>query len=179
MTYGDLPLDAPEKPNKGLEGGACNRRACQAEPALWWNRGSHSWYCEDCARDIREDPVNKQHWELRWQPACGHPMFETREQMNAREPFSPFGKGDLYFGDHHLGNITFDSPVDGNAIHEKLQAGLDMERRYHILPEARLYFDPPIRNRDKPAATYNHPPESRQVRRARERAEFKRLPRRA
>lgn len=34
MAYGDLPMDAPEKPNKGVEGGACNRRSCQAEPAI-------------------------------------------------------------------------------------------------------------------------------------------------
>ncbi len=85
MTYGDLPLDAPEKPNKGHEGGACNRRACQAEPALWWNHGSYSWYCEDCARDIGQDPVNLRDWTLRWEPQCGHPMFETREMMDARQ----------------------------------------------------------------------------------------------
>ncbi|MBN8844833.1 MAG: hypothetical protein J0H88_16450 [Sphingomonadales bacterium] len=84
MAYGDLPLDAPHKPNKGHEGGACNRQSCQAEPALWWNHGSHSWYCGDCARDIGSDVVNKRHWDLRWLPECGHPQFETREMMNAR-----------------------------------------------------------------------------------------------
>ncbi|WP_157973403.1 hypothetical protein [Blastomonas sp. UPD001] len=86
MAFGDLPLDAPHKPNKGMEGGACNRQSCQAEPALWWNHGSHSWYCADCARDIGEDIVNRRDWEYNFQPRLGHPMFETREQMDARRP---------------------------------------------------------------------------------------------
>lgn len=85
MAFGDLSLDAPEKPNKGHEGGACNRRSCQAEPALWWNHGAHSWYCEDCRNDIQFDSFNLRDWELRWQPQCGHPMFETREMMDARD----------------------------------------------------------------------------------------------
>jgi hypothetical protein len=85
VSYGDLPLDAPEKPNKGIEGGACNRRACQAEPALWYNHGSYAWYCGDCARDIGQDPINLRDWNLRWRPSCGHDMFETREMMSLRE----------------------------------------------------------------------------------------------
>lgn len=84
MAYGDLPLDAPCKPNKGLEGGACNRRSCQAEPANWYNHGSHAWYCADCAQDIGQDSFNLRDWTLNYQPTCGHPMFETREQMQAR-----------------------------------------------------------------------------------------------
>lgn len=86
MAYGDLPLDAPEKPNKGHEGGACNRRACQAEPANWYNHGSYSWYCDDCRVDIEFDVVNHRDWLTRWQPECGHPQFETREMMNKRAP---------------------------------------------------------------------------------------------
>jgi hypothetical protein len=82
MAYGDY--DGPDKPDKGKEGGSCNRRLCQAPNAIWWNHGSHSWYCGDCARDIGEDSFNKRDWELRWQPTYGHPMFETREQMDAR-----------------------------------------------------------------------------------------------
>lgn len=45
MAYGDC--DGLDKPNKGHEGGACNRQRCQAEPAVWFNHGSNSWYCED------------------------------------------------------------------------------------------------------------------------------------
>lgn len=85
MAFMDLPLDAPCKPNKGLEGGACNRQSCQAEPALHYNHGSYAWYCDDCARDIGQDIVNKRDWDLRWKPECGHDMFETREQIDARK----------------------------------------------------------------------------------------------
>lgn len=88
MSYGDLPSGAPHRPNKGIEGGACNRERCQAEPALHYNHGSHAWYCGDCARDIGEDVVNARCWPLdftRLFPGRRlHPMFETREQMYAR-----------------------------------------------------------------------------------------------
>jgi hypothetical protein len=82
MAYGDLPFGAPHKPNKGKEGGACNRERCQAEPALWYNHGSYAWYCEDCAIDIGLDHVNYRHWQRDWEPKLGHPQFETREQMD-------------------------------------------------------------------------------------------------
>ncbi len=84
MSYGDLPPGAAHKLNKGLEGGACNRERCQAEPALYYNHGSYSWYCADCARDIGQDPVNFRDWEMRWRPRCGHAQFETREETDAR-----------------------------------------------------------------------------------------------
>lgn len=86
MAYGDLPMDAPCKPNKGLEGGACNRQRCQAEPADWYNHGNYAWYCGDCRDDIGGDHVNLHHWQTRRQPECGHPQFETRAQMDARQP---------------------------------------------------------------------------------------------
>jgi hypothetical protein len=89
MAYGDLPIDAPCKPNKGREGGACNRQRCQAEPALWYNHGSRAWYCDDCARDIGQDHVNLRDWNLRWKPNCGHDQFETRAQMDARQLGAP------------------------------------------------------------------------------------------
>lgn len=92
MAYGDLPNGAPHKPNKGHEGGACNRERCQAEPALHYNHGSHSWYCADCARDIGGDPFNKRDWDMRWRPSCGHAQFETREEMDERK------RGDLRDG---------------------------------------------------------------------------------
>lgn len=97
MAFMDLPLDAPLKPNKGHEGGACNRRSCQAEPASFYNHGSHSWYCADCARDIGEDVMNARTWPLdfpRLFPGRAlHPMFETREQMTAREAAQAQGEG--------------------------------------------------------------------------------------
>ena len=76
MAYGDYR--GPNKPNKGQENGACNRTACQCEPALWYNHGSMSWYCEECKIDIdRANPGAD--------IVLGKPMFETRAMMDARE----------------------------------------------------------------------------------------------
>lgn len=40
------------KPDKGLRGGSCNRTACQAPGATWFNQSTRAYYCEGCARDI-------------------------------------------------------------------------------------------------------------------------------
>lgn len=82
MAYGDY--SGPDKPNKGHEGGACNRQSCQAEPANWFNHGSYAWYCDDCRNDIQFDRFNYTNWEVRWRPGCGHPQFETRQMMDER-----------------------------------------------------------------------------------------------
>lgn len=98
MTYGDLPSGAPHKPNKGKEGGACNRERCQAEPADWYNHGSYAWYCSDCARGIGQDVVNARCWPVdfaRWHPGVPvHPQFETREQIDARSNNPLISQGD-------------------------------------------------------------------------------------
>lgn len=83
MAYGDY--DGPNKPDKGKESGSCNRTRCQASPADWFNHGSRSWYCADCRRDIEFDSFNKREWDLNFRPTYGHPMFETREMMSARQ----------------------------------------------------------------------------------------------
>ncbi len=81
MAYGDY--DGPDKPNKGVEGGACNRQRCQAEPALWHNWGTSRWYCADCARDIGQDSFNLRDWKANYEPRLGHPMFRTRAMIDA------------------------------------------------------------------------------------------------
>lgn len=87
MAFGDY--SGPNKPNKGQEGGACNRQRCQAEPAEWYNHGSHAWYCGDCRVAIEFDVVNARCWPIdfpRLFPGKDfHPQFETREMMNARQ----------------------------------------------------------------------------------------------
>lgn len=83
MAYGDY--DGPNKPDKGVEGGSCNRTRCQCSPARWYNHGSYSWYCDDCRNAIEFDVMNLAEWNLRWRPRVGHPMFETREMMTDRK----------------------------------------------------------------------------------------------
>lgn len=80
MAYGDY--SGPDKPNKGHEGGACNRQRCQAEPAEHYNHGSYSWYCSDCKADIY-DAWGQRNW-VRDFPECDHPQFETRAEMDVR-----------------------------------------------------------------------------------------------
>ena len=82
MAYGDY--NGPNKADKGLEGGSCNRTRCQALDAIWWNHGDHSWYCEDCKRAIGDDPMNKRDWNTMLRPHYGHDQFETRAMMYLR-----------------------------------------------------------------------------------------------
>lgn len=83
MAYGDY--DGPDKPDKGKEGGSCNRTRCQASPAIWWNHGSRSWYCQECRNEIQFDEFNHRDWRVNFQPKYGHPMFETRGMMIERQ----------------------------------------------------------------------------------------------
>lgn len=83
MVYGDY--NGPNKPDKGHEGGSCNVTRCQAPNALYFNHGSHSWYCHGCMIQIGGDTFNKRDWEANYQPRYGHPMFETREQFESHQ----------------------------------------------------------------------------------------------
>lgn len=35
--------------DKGLEGGSCNRTACQRPKAVYFNTGTRKFYCKSCA----------------------------------------------------------------------------------------------------------------------------------
>lgn len=40
------------KSDKGQLNGSCNRTACQAPHALWFNTSTRAYYCAQCADDI-------------------------------------------------------------------------------------------------------------------------------
>lgn len=40
------------KPDKGLKGGSCNRTACQAPGAVYFNHSTEKYYCRRCAEDL-------------------------------------------------------------------------------------------------------------------------------
>jgi hypothetical protein len=45
--------EEPPDPNlKGLEGGNCNRTACQKPNAIWYNHSTCKYYCPKCAREL-------------------------------------------------------------------------------------------------------------------------------
>ena len=48
----DRGYTGPNKPDKGLEDGSCNRTACQAPGATWFNHSTRAWYCRPCAHLI-------------------------------------------------------------------------------------------------------------------------------
>lgn len=46
------------KPAKGTFGGPCNRTACQAPGATYWNSSTRAYYCRKCAALINHQPGN-------------------------------------------------------------------------------------------------------------------------
>jgi hypothetical protein len=51
MSY--LAREKPEHPDKGKDGGRCNRRACQEPGAYYYNSGTRKYYCWVCAKLIQ------------------------------------------------------------------------------------------------------------------------------
>lgn len=46
--------DTPKTPEKGHKYGECNRTACDATNAVWWNKYTQMFYCETCAKRINQ-----------------------------------------------------------------------------------------------------------------------------
>ena len=46
MRHRYREVEAGDKPDKGQMGGSCNRKACQAPDATWYNLYTDSYYCE-------------------------------------------------------------------------------------------------------------------------------------
>ena len=63
---------APDKPDKGKMNGSCNRRACQAPGATWFNKYMDAHYCEPCAAAI-----NHANRDLEIGPLCVPPSTPT------------------------------------------------------------------------------------------------------
>ena len=77
--------DAPFKPDKGQRNGSCNRRACQDPGAVYYNRGSMSWYCESCARDLNSANFHswRQSGSFDGRPMCIRVEPDDRGQLHA------------------------------------------------------------------------------------------------
>lgn len=56
------PAEPALKPDKGLLGGSCNRRACQRPGALWFNHSTRAHYCRECAHAINR--ANPDTWTI-------------------------------------------------------------------------------------------------------------------
>ena len=44
----------PDPELKGVEGGNCNRTACQQPGAVWYNSSTRKYYCRNCAITIQQ-----------------------------------------------------------------------------------------------------------------------------
>ncbi len=51
-----VTMPAEDFHKKGAWLGLCNRSACLAPGANWWNSGTRAYYCETCADSIDRDP---------------------------------------------------------------------------------------------------------------------------
>ena len=70
MTH-NAPKPPEPKSDKGEYQGRCNLSRCMSQkPAMWYNWGSHKYYCASCARMLSSDPVNR----LDAQRTFGHPL---------------------------------------------------------------------------------------------------------
>ncbi len=49
-----LPFPSNSIPQPGELGGPCNRRACRAPDARWYNQSTRAHYCERCARELNQ-----------------------------------------------------------------------------------------------------------------------------
>lgn len=50
-------MPSPEE-LKGVEGGNCNRTACQQPGAVWYNESTQKYYCRICAITIQQEENN-------------------------------------------------------------------------------------------------------------------------
>lgn len=66
----DEDVNKPVKHDKGLKGGSCNRTACQAPNAMWFNHSTRAYYCQWCARLINDACRNDD-----FVKGLGHPLL--------------------------------------------------------------------------------------------------------
>ena len=74
----NAPKPPEPKSDKGEYLGRCNLSRCVSQkPAMWFNWGSHKYYCASCARMLSSDVVNR----VDAQRTFGHPLCTegTRE----------------------------------------------------------------------------------------------------
>lgn len=78
----------PEKADKGIHGGSCNRRDCQlADSAYFYNLSTKAWYCANCAGLINEGTLRRERlplvvpesmieeYEAKWKAVWGRPGY--------------------------------------------------------------------------------------------------------
>jgi len=67
----NLQTDKAELEGKGEKGQRCNRTACQAPGAYWYNHSTQKWYCGTCADLLNRDKFNSADADRLY----GHPLL--------------------------------------------------------------------------------------------------------
>lgn len=68
----NLQTDKPVLEGKGAKGELCNRTACQAPGAYWYNHSTQAYYCGTCADLINGDNAN---FKDSFLESLGHPLL--------------------------------------------------------------------------------------------------------
>lgn len=68
----NLQTDKPHGEGKGEKGKNCNREACQAPGAYWYNHSTQRYYCTTCARLINRD---SERFRDSFVESLGHPLL--------------------------------------------------------------------------------------------------------
>lgn len=50
-----MPRETADRQDIGTHGGLCNRTACRAPGARWWNSSTRKYYCVECACRINQE----------------------------------------------------------------------------------------------------------------------------
>jgi len=66
----NLQTDKPAGQGKGHKGENCNRSACQAPGAYWYNHSTRAYYCKTCA-----DLINSSCQHDQYVKDLGHPLL--------------------------------------------------------------------------------------------------------
>jgi len=120
--------------NKGMLNGTCNLSRCiTGKPATYYNHGSLSHYCEDCAKMLSEDPVNKQDAMIRF----GHDLCTLVDQTELNDVFE---QGNNTY-------LKFENPYKDLDLPSLYDFGLSKKQREaNIIPvrsEPKIYSNEP------------------------------------
>ena len=106
--------------DKGKYGGSCNRSACLAPNATWWNHGSNAYYCKGCGNLINQHNRDASFWPLCTPPPVelGDIVWERARQAGQVRPLDIFeGEGDFTTTSptfvHGEGKVTGHGPAPG------------------------------------------------------------------
>ena len=121
VTERGITRSLDEMKTKGKWGGLCNRSACLAHNAFWWNRGSRAYYCQDCAHLINQEFRHRDDVENYGSLLLMCPNDPTIERVEGQE--KPWA---LQFDDEHA--RYYDSEEEATEQRERYRRIVGIRR---------------------------------------------------